>query len=700
MAVLLLLVAVIPTEVCSFGIMPSNNPRRPHHLRDDGGRKSFPASVASKVSLSTTRLGLRYTHQEQSRLHQHASRRSIPLCMSSQESPPATTASSSVSSASNSPVIRCDIAIYGGGFGGLYTALALDKLCRQKGWTNWDIVIVDPNEEFVFLPLLYDLTVGTASQAEVCPSYADLLKFSPNVRHISGYSLQSFDSGGNRRQQPTRGLPRPPPTLLNNDKTGESATLYSKAAVIAVGATPQTILSKISGAIEYVQPFYTKADAIATRSLLEHFEQRIASSDPSSLPIRIGIVGGGFGGVELASCIQRRLGPKEKCQVSLISKTSRPMKDTRAESWIQQALAKLGVKIQVGTVQEIKQVAALAEVEDNIDPKYEVIFQQDQVSEFDLSTTEDRCVYDAVLWTAGSSPSSPISEYLSKETDSTQLVDNLFEVSKSGRLAVDDTLRCRFKTSSGAEDAAKSKPLPIWALGDCAEIILSSNQDVASATAIPKTAQAAMQQADVVANNIFSYLTFASAKTTKSFQYQDLGSMINLGGPNAAIMAPKDNSPLSSIFSPLLEAADQTLRVADRVLEQTATSVTEGSSRSPSEYLGLSLSSHGLGATTDDFDDNVKAGSESSTSSTNGSLVGTVSGAARRVVYAARMPTPRQQAVSAVSAFFSTANAVAKEVSTKAKQQQEQQQPSQSSTEPSEQDEQQQGQTSATRNEE
>ena len=697
MAVLLLLVAVIPTEVCSFGIMPSNNPRRPHHLRDDGGRKSFPASVASKVSLSTTRLGLRYTHQEQSRLHQHASRRSIPLCMSSQESPPATTASSSVSSsASNSPVIRCDIAIYGGGFGGLYTALALDKLCRQKGWTNWDIVIVDPNEEFVFLPLLYDLTVGTASQAEVCPSYADLLKFSPNVRHISGYSLQSFDSGGNRRQQ--RGLPRPPATLLKNDKTGESATLYSKAAVIAVGATPQTILSKISGAIEYVQPFYTKADAIATRSLLEHFEQRIASSDSSSLPIRIGIVGGGFGGVELASCIQRRLGPEEKCQVSLISKTSRPMKDTRAESWIQQALAKLGVKIKVGTVQEIQHVAGQSEDEDDVNPIYEVIFQPDQDSEFDLSTTKDSCVYDAVLWTAGSSPSSPISEYLS---DSAKLLDNLFEVSKSGRLAVDDTLRCRFRTSNGAEDAAKyKKPMPIWALGDCAEIILSSNQDVASATAIPKTAQAAMQQADVVANNIFSYLTFTSAKTTKSFQYQDLGSMFNLGGPNAAIMAPKDDSPLSSIFSPLLEAADQTLRVADRVLEQTATSVTEGSSRSPSEYLGLSLSSHGLGATTDDFDDNVKAGSESSTSSTNGSLVGTVSGAARRVVYAARMPTPRQQAVSAVSAFFSTANAVAKEVSTKAKQQQEQQQPSQSSTEPSEQDEQQQGQTSATRNEE
>ena len=75
---------------------------------------------------------------------------------------PASTTLSSTTSSHQSPSssIRCDIAIFGGGFGGLYTAFALDMLCRQKGWDNWDIALVDPNDSFVFLPLLYDLTVA------------------------------------------------------------------------------------------------------------------------------------------------------------------------------------------------------------------------------------------------------------------------------------------------------------------------------------------------------------------------------------------------------------------------------------------------------------------------------------------------------------------------------------------------------------
>lgn len=54
----------------------------------------------------------------------------------------------------------CDVAIMGGGFGGLYTALALSEKARSKG-EILDIVLVDPSDRFVFLPLLYDLVVGT-----------------------------------------------------------------------------------------------------------------------------------------------------------------------------------------------------------------------------------------------------------------------------------------------------------------------------------------------------------------------------------------------------------------------------------------------------------------------------------------------------------------------------------------------------------
>lgn len=47
---------------------------------------------------------------------------------------------------------KCDVAIFGGGFGGLYTALSLSRAARMKG-EKLDIVIVDPTPNFVFLPL-------------------------------------------------------------------------------------------------------------------------------------------------------------------------------------------------------------------------------------------------------------------------------------------------------------------------------------------------------------------------------------------------------------------------------------------------------------------------------------------------------------------------------------------------------------------
>jgi NADPH-dependent 2,4-dienoyl-CoA reductase/sulfur reductase-like enzyme len=54
----------------------------------------------------------------------------------------------------------CDVAVFGGGFGGLYTALALASQARSKG-QRLEVILVDPSDRFVFLPLLYDLVVGT-----------------------------------------------------------------------------------------------------------------------------------------------------------------------------------------------------------------------------------------------------------------------------------------------------------------------------------------------------------------------------------------------------------------------------------------------------------------------------------------------------------------------------------------------------------
>lgn len=452
----------------------------------------------------------------------------------------------------------CDVAVLGGGFGGLYTALQLDKTSRQQG-LNLDVTLVDPSDSFVFLPLLYDLTVGTATVQEVCPLYRDLL-LGTNIRHVKD-SLVSLDS---------------------TKACLEKGELEFQASVVAVGATPQTLLQKIPGA-HLAQPFYTKKDALATQDLLLQMEK---TND-----CEIAVIGGGFAGVELAACVQRRL---PNASVTLVSRT-RPMEGTRAESWVTDALQQLGVSIQTGSVAEIK----------SLDQQYGVV----------LSNTNETSTYDSVLWTAGSGPAAPVSEGL----------DN-FVKTATGRLALDSTLRCKGIDGSGL--------VPVWALGDCSEV---------PNTSVPKTAQAAMQQADVVAQNVLSHLQ--SQPASKTFEFQDLGSMLSLGGPNAAVLAPKEGSLLAPLFAPVLELADQALSVADKVVEKLPAGTPN-----PRDF-GLSLSSHGLGAS----------------SSSTGSLAGTLSGAARRAVYAARMPTDQQRAVSAVSAFLSTATALAQEAARKRK---------------------------------
>jgi hypothetical protein len=147
-----------------------------------------------------------------------------------------------------------------------------------------------------------------------------------------------------------------------------------------------------------------------------------------------------------------------------------------------------------------------------------------------------------------------------------------------------------------------------------------------------------MQQADVVAFNVLSQLD-GKENSVKRFQYQDLGSMLTLGGPNGAIMAPKEGV-FAPVFGPLLDTAGKAFGFADKVFEATV-------GRPPLvDTLGLSLGSYGIG---------VESGGAP------GTLSGTLSGAARRAVYAVRMPTNRQRVVAVASAAISTAVSLAKE---------------------------------------
>ena len=66
------------------------------------------------------------------------------------------------------------VVILGGGFGGLYTALALSKLPWDKT-AKPDITLVDQRDRFLFAPLLYELVTDELQTWEIAPPYSELL---------------------------------------------------------------------------------------------------------------------------------------------------------------------------------------------------------------------------------------------------------------------------------------------------------------------------------------------------------------------------------------------------------------------------------------------------------------------------------------------------------------------------------------------
>lgn len=497
----------------------------------------------------------------------------------------------------------CDVAVMGGGFGGLYTALAISRQAKKYN-RNVDIVLVDNRDRFVFLPLLYDLTMGTASEAEVCPTYDELLE-GTGIRYIKA----SFDSF---IRDDTGSL-----LLVKEDEDNSIINLSSKASVVAVGATPELFLNSIPGASEYAIPFYTREDAFTVRELLFRMDQKARQGH---FP-KIAIIGGGYGGVELAACVSRRL---PKANVTLISRGP-PMSGTRAESMVNIALETLGVITEISNVRTLKQ--------NNSNGRITI----DRTTDLDLdrASTEVEIVdtkgeeFDAVLWTAGSFPSQPLTE--------NSKMGGL-ALSSSNRLVVDKTLRCSFDTDG-------DKMPPVWALGDCCEIL-----PVVHPTP-PKTAQVAIQQADVVASNVLDTI-FDLNRNTEVFEFQDLGSMLTLGGPNGAIIGPKDGAQLESLLVPLLDTARVGLGVADNLLTKIINSKEidkTGAIAPVLENLNLSLGGYGLGISPE--------------TSPSGVIAGTLSGASRRAIYALRMPTNKQRAVAGASAFISSAASLVKEAS-------------------------------------
>ncbi len=185
------------------------------------------------------------------------------------------------------------ICILGGGFGGLYTALALSKLNWEEGQP--DIVLVDQRDRFIFAPLLYELVTEELQTWEIAPPYEELLANTGVRFHQSGVERIDIEA-----QQ-----------VALTDGTQLS---YDRIVLALGGETP---MDMAPGVAEYAIPFRSLEDAYRLKERLRQLEDALKNGEAEK--VRVAVVGGGYSGVEIACKVAERLGDRGRVRIVELS---------------------------------------------------------------------------------------------------------------------------------------------------------------------------------------------------------------------------------------------------------------------------------------------------------------------------------------------------------------------------------------------
>ncbi|MEH2069946.1 MAG: NAD(P)/FAD-dependent oxidoreductase [Nostoc sp.] len=259
---------------------------------------------------------------------------------------------------------------------------------------------------------------------------------------------------------------------------------YDRLVLALGGETP---LDLVPGATAYAYSFRTISDAYRLEERLRFLEESDADK------IRVAIVGAGYSGVELACKLADRLGERGRFRlVEIADQILRTSPEFNREA-AKKALDARGVFLDLET--KVESIG-----EDTISLEY-----KNQV---------DTIPVELVIWTVGT---------------------RVAPVVKS--LPLKQNQRGQITTTSNLQVFEHPE---IFALGDLADCHDAQGQQV------PATAQAAFQQADYAAWNIWASFT---NRPLLPFHYQHLGEMMALGTDNATLtgLGIKLEGPLAYI---------------------------------------------------------------------------------------------------------------------------------------------------------
>ena len=357
------------------------------------------------------------------------------------------------------------ILILGGGFGGLYTALHLEKTLARD--PNVTVTLVNRENFFLFTPMLHEVAASDLDITHIVSPARKLLRkvdfFHGDVERIDLPNKKVYVSHGQGKEH-------------------HEHELNYTHLVLALGSI--TNFFNLPGLAERAVTMKTLGDAIHLRNrLISNLEEADFECFPEERrPLLTFVVaGGGFAGVETIGGINDFLRAaipfyphlkKEMLRIVLVHPGAvvLPELNEKLGLYAQEKLAGRGVEIRLNT--------KVASFENN-----EVI----------LSDGERIPSYN-LIWTGGNAPNPHLEGLPCRK--------------ERGRLCANEFLEIE-----GFEN--------VWAVGDCAAI-----PDQINGGFHPPTAQHALRQGKVIAHNIRAAVRGGKKKT---FNFSTLGQLAAIG---------------------------------------------------------------------------------------------------------------------------------------------------------------------------
>ncbi len=355
------------------------------------------------------------------------------------------------------------IIILGGGFGGLYAALHLEKTLAKD--EDIEITIVNNENFFLFTPMLHEVAASDLDITHIVSPVRKLLK---RVKFFDG-DVESIDL-----QKKT--------VHVSHGKEHHHHELFYDHLILSLGSITNFYGNR--GLEENSLTMKTLGDAIYLRN---HLISNLEEADFECCPnvreplLNFVIAGGGFAGVETIAGVNDFLRESIKFYPHLNEKMLRvvlvhagdvilPELSEKLGRYAQEKLAKRGVEIHLGT--KVTDVT-----------NREVVL-----------SVGTKIITNTLVWTAGTAPN-PLLETLPCEKI-------------GGRICTDEFMRVRDWEG-------------VWALGDCASV-----PDLKTGKPFPPTAQHAIRQGKILANNLKAEIRGGDPKP---FVFETIGQLAALG---------------------------------------------------------------------------------------------------------------------------------------------------------------------------